>query len=164
MMHHLRYLSALLAALLLVACSSAPKFNTEAVESGLTPRQAAGETTLQRGKKVLWGGMIVTSNNLEGRTAIEVLAYPLDGNHFPQTDQPPYGRFMLLHEGYLETVDYAPGRLISAVGRFEGTRSGRIGQSEYLYPLMQAEQLHLWPRNGKGNTRFHFGIGVILGN
>lgn len=161
-MQKLNALALLLTAVLLNACSST-RFDTTDVVTSLTPQQAVSEGTMQRDKLVLWGGMIINSTNLEDQTRIEVLAYPLDSDHYPQTDQAPYGRFLLLHDGYLETVDYAPGRRVTVVGRFDGTRSGKVDQSEYTYPVVQAQQLHLWPKGEKGNTRLHFGIGVMFG-
>jgi outer membrane lipoprotein len=154
----------LLVALALGACAGGPKFVTDDVDTSLTPQQALKEQALQQGKRVLWGGMIINSTNLKEQTRIEVLAYPLDSDHSPQTGKAPYGRFLLFRDGYLETVDYAPGRLISVVGRFDGSRRGKVDQSEYIYPVVQAEQLHLWSKGGKGNPRFHFGIGVVFSN
>ena len=149
---------------LLVACSAGPKFALDKVDTTLTPQQVIGEAGLHRGKEVLWGGMIINSTNLEKSTRLEVLAYPLDSDHYPQTGKQPYGRFLLLRQGYLETVDYAPGRLITVVGRIDGTRTGKVDESDYTYPVIQAEQLHLWSQGEKSNTRFHFGIGVVFGH
>ncbi|MGM0593760.1 MAG: Slp family lipoprotein [Pseudomonadota bacterium] len=156
----------LLLCLLLSACATGPEFITDGVETDLTPTQAASEAHLHQGKRVLWGGMIINSTNLETHTRLEVLAYPLDSSHRPRADQPPHGRFLMLQRGYLETVDYAAGRQITVLGRLDGTRTGKLDQSEYTYPLLRGEQLHLWPRQGRDSTnpRFHFGIGVRLGN
>lgn len=164
-MRELKRLALLLTgALLLAACANTAGLVTEGVDTSLTPQQALSEESLQQGKRVLWGGVIINSTNLEQQTRLEVLAYPLDSDHYPQTDKPAYGRFLLLREGYLETVDYAPGRLISVVGRFDGSRRGRVDQSDYTYPLVLTEQLHLWPRGGRNEPRFHFGIGVMFSN
>jgi outer membrane lipoprotein len=42
-----------------------------------------------------------------------------------------------------------------------GTRTGRVGEADYVYPVVAAKQLHLWPteRSGGGNSTF-FGFGV----
>ncbi len=163
-MSHFRTFLFLTLTLVLSGCAGGPEFKTDEVDMTLTPKQAVSEVSMQKGKKVLWGGMIINSTNLEGKTRIEVLAYPLDSDHAPQTSQSPYGRFLLFHDGYLETVDYAPGRQISVVGRFTGTRVGKVDESEYTYPVIQAEQLHLWPRGEKSSSpRLHFGIGVMFG-
>ena len=164
MRNRFKPLTLLAVSFFLAACAGGPKFALDKVDTTLTPQQVVSETGMHRGKEVLWGGMIINSTNLEKSTRLEVLAYPLDSDHYPQTDKPPYGRFLLLRDGYLETVDYAPGRLITVAGRIEGTRTGKVDESDYTYPLIQAEQLHLWSSGEKSNTRFHFGIGVVFGH
>jgi len=163
-MMHCRVPLLLFAALLLSACASGPKYPTEGVALTLTPQQAIAEADSQTGKSVLWGGMIVNSTNLEQRTRLEVLGYPLDSDQRPQTNQPPYGRFLLFKEGYLETVDYAPGRQITVLGRFSRVQSGKLDETSYTYPVVDAEQLYLWSKGEeKSEPRVQFGIGVIFG-
>ncbi len=152
------------AALLLTACASTPDFGRKNSASSLTPAQAVKAAERRKGEKVVWGGTIITSTNLKTETRLEILAYPLDSDHYPQTDKQAYGRFLLIKEGYLETVDYAPGRLVTASGTFDGVRKGKLDESEYTYPLVQAEKIHLWSKNGKSATQFHFGIGVMFHN
>lgn len=155
----------LLGALLLGACAGAPKFDTQGVDPGLAPRQAADLGSAAVGRRVQWGGAVVAVDNLERRTRLEVLAYPLDSRGRPQEDAAPRGRFLLLREGYLEPVDYAPGRLITAVGTVTGIEQGQVGEAPYAYPVLEADQLHLWPpaaRYRRQNPQFHFGIGVIF--
>ncbi len=157
-----RYI-ALLTSLLLSACATGPKYSTEGVELTLTPQQAVTEADSQRGKHILWGGMIINSTNLENRTRLEVLGYPLDSDQQPEIDRQPYGRFLLYQPGYLETVDYAPGRQITVLGRFNNIQDGKVDETRYTYPVIEAEQLYLWPRRGQpSEPRVQFGFGVIF--
>jgi outer membrane lipoprotein len=156
------FLIALLAALL-AACASEPPLKTEGVDKGLTPNEAA--TGTKPGARVLWGGVIVASTNLKEETQIEVLGFPLGDDQQPKTDDKPLGRFVVLHPGYLETADYASGRRITVVGSLTGTRPGRIGESDYTYPVVKPDRIHLWPRDSARQStepRFHFGVGVIF--
>lgn len=149
--------------LLLSACATGPKYPTEGVEVTLTPQQATAEADSHRDKRVLWGGMIINSTNLESRTRLEVLGYPLDSKQQPETDQQPYGRFLLFKEGYLETVDYAAGRHITVLGRFRGIEEGKVDETHYTYPVIEAEQLYLWSRRqAPSEPRVQFGFGVIF--
>ena len=151
--------------LLLAACASAPKFETAGVDTALTPRQAVTLGEAAVGRRVQWGGAVVAVDNLENRTRLEVLAYPLDSRGRAQRDGAPYGRFLLVRDGYLEPVDYAPGRLVTAVGTITGIEEGQVGAAPYRYPVLEAEQLHLWPQEQeyrRSNPQVHFGIGVIL--
>lgn len=153
----------LFAGLLLGGCATGPKYPTEGVEVALTPQQAIAEADTQQGKLVLWGGMIIDSTNLESQTRLEVLGYPLDSNQRPLTDQQPYGRFLLFKEGYLETVDYAAGRQITVLGRVSGVQEGKVDETSYTYPVIDAEQLYLWSRRqAQSEPRVQFGFGLIF--
>ncbi len=153
----------LLAVLLLAGCASGPRYPTEGVELALTPRQAASEIDTVRGKTILWGGIIISSTNLKDQSRLEILAYPLDSNQYPQTDSSPLGRFLLFKDGYLETVDYAPGRLISVRGPLTATEQGKVGDTRYTYPVVKTRDIYLWSRAGRSDPRVHFGIGVVFG-
>lgn len=148
----------------LVGCASGPKFDTSAVDKTLLPTAVAADIDAGRGRTAMWGGPIINSRNYENTSQLEVLAYPLNDAGRPQLDQSPLGRFLVQRAGYLETVDYAPGRLITAIGPVAGVRSGAVGDARYNYPVVEARQLHLWPRSEgaprSSNPQFHFGIGI----
>jgi outer membrane lipoprotein len=131
----------------------------------LTTQQVADSGTPMSGIRVLWGGVIVNSTNLTNRTRLEVLAYPLDSNHRPQTGKPASSRFLAYHQGYLETVDYAAGRQVSIVGAISGIEEGRLGEHSYQYPAIEAEKIHLWPvEQADSEPKVRFGFGILLHN
>ena len=154
-------LSSLNAALLLAACASGPGITTDGVNETVTPRQASAEIDALQGDQVLWGGMIVNSTNLENSTRLEVLGYPLDGSQQPQTSAEPSGRFLALEQGYLETADYRQGRLVTIKGVLSETQDGAIGEADYTYPVVQAEQIYLWPEEAaRRDSGINFGVGI----
>lgn len=116
------------------------------------------------GGRVLWGGTIVGARNLDDGTELEVLAYPLDRRQRPMTGRPAAGRFLILSDDYLETLDYAAGRLVTVLGARAGMREGRVGEAPYDYPVVRAESLHLWRPDAPqpSGPRFGIGIGVTL--
>lgn len=148
-------------------CATTPPLDIAGVDRDVTPLQATTRPAEARGQRVLWGGVIVASRNLASGTELEVLAYPLTTAGKPDRNADPTRRFLLSHAGYLEPVDYGPGRLVSAVGTVAGTRDGKVGETPYTYPLLEAEQVHLWPREPARRTdpavRFGIGVGVIFG-
>lgn len=147
---------------LLGACAGTPAFDTAGVDRALTPVMAAADTSA-RGRRVQWGGVIVAARNLSDRTQLEVLAYPLTGGGAPDPKREALGRFLLQRPGYLETVDFAPGRAVTAVGAVQETRRLRIDESEHTVPVLNAEQLRLWPRDYDSEPQLHFGIGISIG-
>lgn len=149
---------------LLAACASSPGFNTRGVDPSLTPEHVLDTASESVGKTVLWGGIILNTSNRADNTLIEVLTYPLDRQHRPQRDLEPMGRILIENPGFLEPAIYAQGKLISVVGTLGSPVHGNIGMSSYDYPVVQAQQVHLWDtQNEKGRSNIHFGIGIGIG-
>lgn len=147
--------------MLLAGCASAPPLDTDGVNRMLTPLVAASSSGQLAGQRVVWGGTIVQARNLRDRTELEVLAYPLDAGLSPDTSAQAQGRFLANKAGYLETVDYAPGRDVTLVGTVRGVRSGKVGATRYRFPVVTVQQLYLWPvRAGRQGPNVHFGVGV----
>ena len=149
--------------ILLTGCASTPKFDTKNVDQSLTPQSVNAEPAIAKGKTALWGGTILYTQNLKDYTQIEVLAYPLSSYHQPQVQDKPLGRFIIRHQGFLEPATYAQGKLITVMGIIGDSKKGKVGDSTYIYPVLNSQQLHLWsPTNADPETSFHFGIGIRL--
>ncbi|MBK1672807.1 hypothetical protein CKO35_05725 [Ectothiorhodospira shaposhnikovii] len=157
-----------LSAFVLAGCAAGPRFDPGQVDAGLTPAMATHEDQVLAGTRVLWGGVIVHAHNREDVTEFEVLGYPLGRSQGPDTSRPAQGRFLAQVPGYLETVDYEPGRRLTVTGRLKDAVSGKVGDSPYVYPRVEVDDLHLWPRDppypASGAPRFNIGIGVIFRN
>lgn len=146
-----------------MACAQLPKFDRSGVDKSLIPTHVASDIKNLKGKAVMWGGTILSGNNLKDATRLEILAYPLDEDGWPERNQKPLGRFFLTQKGYLETADYANGRVITVVGTVSGIKQGKVGESPYTYPIIQSRQLHRWDNiDRKSSTGFHFGVGVMF--
>jgi outer membrane lipoprotein len=155
-------ISIVVAALQLQACSSQPVI--PAADRTMTPQQAVatqpppGDTLLQ------WGGIVIETRNLRETTEIQVLAYPLDEAGHPDTKTNSIGRFIAQLPGYLEPVEYAAGRQVTATGKFSGVRQGRVADSNYPFPLLLCDEIALWPEHKpRSKPRIHFGFGASSG-
>ena len=143
------------------ACASGPRYDTARYSTSITPALAVENNAALRDKEVLWGGLLINSINKDDATQLEILAYPLDSTQRPDTDLSPQGRFLAVKSGYLETVDYSEGRLVTVAGKLTETRSGQVGEAAYVYPVVEAESVHLWPKASDApKTRVQFGIGI----
>jgi outer membrane lipoprotein len=151
--------------LLLSACASGPGFDTTQVDLAATPRSAITEIPVASGQTVLWGGVILNIRNQESITRLEVLAYPLNRQQLPLRNQDPLGRFILEHPDFLEPTSYTEGRMVTIVGSVARSETGKVGGTDYVYPVIEANELHLWSRDSEKNTfsNIHFGIGVGIG-
>ncbi len=147
-----------LVAIFLTACATSPNFDTAGLDATIIPQTAVSEMQTLQGESVLWGGVVITSSNLKDSTQVEILAYPLNSNQRPNRDQKPLGRFLAVHAGYLETTDYASGRLITIRGTLSDNRTGRVGEAEYTYPVVNITQLHLWSDSSGSQVQFGFGL------
>ena len=148
---------------LLTSCASTPDFDITQVDQSLTPQSVIAEAEHNRGKTAIWGGTILDIRNLKDSTRIEILAYPLNTSHRPLLESKPLGRFIILQQGYLEPSTYAPGRVLTVLGKVRGSQSGNVGESTYTYAVINSEQLHLWSLDsGRNRTSFHLGVGIGL--
>lgn len=151
--------------LLATACATSP-MDTSAVSSRATPSQAVESMSELAGKRIQWGGQIISIRNKERTTLVEVLSYPVGGDGVPDTRGKPTGRFLLRREGFLEPRDYASGRFVTTVGTVESLVKITVEETELVIPLIHAEQLKLW-EEGYGHPgrepRFGFGVGIGIG-
>ncbi len=157
----------LLALVLAAGCATSPPLATEGAAVSVTPEQARAGMDRLEGTRVLWGGVVVASTNREETTRLEILAHPLDRRQRPRTQAQSGPRFLAIHQGYLETADFAPGRSVTLTGPLVGLHEGQVGEAPYTYPVVAAEDLHLWPTPEQGRQsppRFHFGLGVLFGS
>jgi outer membrane lipoprotein len=163
-MRYLMTVSTLLSLLLLAGCASSPKVASDA-ERGITPKQALSQELSASATPLQWGGVIVETRNLSDATELQILAYPLKSNGQPDVSESPTGRFIAQRPGYLESVDYRKGRQVTATGSLIEKRAGRIGEADYTFPVLQADELVLWPEQStrKANPRVNFGLGVGSG-
>lgn len=150
----------------LAACASGPNYNTKEVDTRLSPAQLVAAPAAHAGQRIIWGGVIINTRNQSGYTEMEVLSYPLDSVQRPDISMGEQGRFLVRHPGYLEAVDYAPGRQITVRGKFDKVLDGKVGEAAYTFPMVQSEDVYLWPRDGTAGSspRVHFGVGVIFGH
>lgn len=149
----------------LTACATAPKLNLQNIDKTVMPQNVVDDVEVHKSKKILWGGAIVRSQNLSQNTLIEILAYPLSSNLKPKIKAKPMRRFLAEFPGYLETVDFSPGRLITITGTVNGLQSGSIGEASYIYPFVKIDEKHLWSiESAESESNVHFGFGIMISN
>lgn len=164
-----RWTNPLLTALLtavMTACATTESLTISPDETVVQPYQvsAAGADT---GRRVAWGGTVIRVENRSERTRLEMLAFPLGSDGVPDTGRSPTGRFMADYRGFLDPVDYAPGRRATLRGRITSSHSGKVGDAPYQYPVIEVEEVRLWisgrSEGGWWPPQLHIGIGVYGG-
>ena len=163
--HYVCRLFGPLAAVVLVACAPAPIYKAAPSAVIVTPMQVSQTPERYTSGDVIWGGRIVQVTNLSDHSEVEVLAYPLDNSQRPKANDSGNGRFIVVMHGYVEPLDYPSGSLITVSGKLNGSRAGKVGEADYVFPLVNAVQSHVWTQKEmqQGRTNISFGVGVAGG-
>lgn len=150
--------------LLVVGCASSPvALEGEQIEAFGPAHVLDGQSG--PGDRVVWGGRIVGLRNLPDETEIHLVSYPLDRGDRPRVDREPGVRFVLRQSGFLEPVQYAPGRYLTVLGTVAGLEPVAVDEHLLDQPVIVAERIHLWPadiRSWQARTRFSIGVGISL--
>ncbi|MDD3581300.1 MAG: Slp family lipoprotein [Desulfobacca sp.] len=99
-----------------------------------------------RGQTVLWGGVIEKTTPKEGNTELEIVQKNLGRQHRPKDGDTSLGRFLVNYFGFLDPAIYQEGRKITVIGEVQGLEVRKLGESDYRYPVVDAVNLHLWPK------------------
>jgi outer membrane lipoprotein len=96
------------------------------------------------GVVVIWGGQVIDTLNEEGLTLIKVLQIPLDYAEMPEDEEGSQGRFIARVDGYADPEVYRKGRMLTLAGKIAGKKIEPLGSMEYVYPLVDVKEIHLW--------------------
>lgn len=151
----------LLAALLASGCAT-PVFKNVANRIDATPVDVQRAPERYTDAEVVWAGRIIAVDNRETTTEVELVGYPMDRAQRPLPEARTEGRFILVLPGYVEAYDYPSGRYVTVHGRLIGSRVKPIQERDYVFPLVRAEAVHLWP-SGFQFDRPSISIGVGVG-
>jgi len=142
---------------MLSACTKT-KLNTDNTAQVSEPRLVSLEDDLN--KTYLWGGEILTIENLKETTEITILSYPLDNNEKPKYSKQSTGRFIASYSGFLEPTDYNQGKLVTVIGSLKEFKQDKVEQADYQFPVLAVEQIKL---QGKATNRYRLPISIGIG-
>lgn len=100
-----------------------------------------------KGKLFILGGIIAGSKITDEGTILEAMYVPVDSDGYLKGSRSQEGRYLAIFPksaGYLDPMIYKRGRSISMAGDFVGTRTGKLDESNYVYPVFSIVQIHLW--------------------
>ena len=149
---------------LLTACVS-PPFSSNGIARDVSPLDVLQDDAIEVGQRIMWGGVVVSSNNSSEGSQLELLTYPLDYLQRPDANLRSTGRILINSTQYLETLDFTTGKRVTAVGEFAGTATGKVGEAEHVFPMMNASDIHLWTADEYYNSvPVSIGIGISISN
>lgn len=112
------------------------------------------------GEIVLLGGKIIATQNREGTTELTILHLPLNNSDRPKDTDRSEGRFLVIADRFLDPAVYTRGHWITVVGELVSSEKRLIGELEYLYPKIKAQEIKLWEPTEIIGPRIRFGIGI----
>ena len=134
--------------LLLTSC--APVLNRDFMSSGIyniPPSGILEDPASFSGKLFIMGGVIVDTKVTADGSLIEAIFVPVNALGYLKDIAVLDGRFLALYpkgKGLLDPLIFHMEREITVAGEFKGTRSGRIDEMEYTYPLFEIKDIYLW--------------------
>ncbi len=137
---------ALLPPILLAAGCGSPisKSVRKAADPEISFGQLRQQPSAYEGRVVLLGGEIIRADNRQEGTTIEVLQKRLDRRSRPRDEDETGGRFRVFADRFLDPVVYSPGRRITVAGTVLGGCTEKIGEVDYVYPVLRAREICLW--------------------
>ncbi len=111
------------------------------------------------GKTVIMGGNIVKSTNSQEGTYIEVVEKALDFRGRPKHTDRSQGRFIIFHEGFLDSVIFSEDRNVTVAGEVLGKTVRPLGEIDYSYLLIKSREIHLVKPGERFPVQFGIGIG-----
>lgn len=131
---------------LLGGCAGNPPQGLEdTLPDAPAPRAVQSEPERYLGQAVRWGGEILGVHNQAGATEVELYDRPLSDNAEPRPEGGDGVRFIARIGGFLDPVDYKPGKRLTVRGRLAPAVTRAVGEYPYRYPVVDAEVFHLWP-------------------
>ncbi len=99
-----------------------------------------------KGRLFILGGIIVNTTITSSGSLIEAIYVPVNSRGYLKNVEAPNVRYLALYQGkeILDPMIFREKLEITLAGEFIGTRSGKIGEMDYIYPLFEIKELYLW--------------------
>lgn len=108
-------------------------------------RELLRNPNLYKGKTVILSGVILECKAVFDGTLCEVLQIPVRPGMRPDSADRSEGRFMAHSRQFLDPVVYSRGRQVTLGGVVSGEHRKMVDEREYRYPLIEVEEIYLWP-------------------
>jgi outer membrane lipoprotein len=140
---------ALIAIVFVFFISCAPVLTSSVMQRGIYDvdfSELRQSPVLNKGKLFILGGVIVKTTLTKEGSLIEAIYVPVDSRGYLKSYGTSNERFLALYRGtkLLDPLIYSEKREVTIAGEFIETRKDTIGEMEYVYPLFEIKEIHLW--------------------
>jgi len=142
----------------LVGAGCAPVISQQFREQVGTPipfEHLAQNPDFYRGRLVLLGGYLLETENTPDGTLLTVLQAPLGYRDQPDSRELSQGRFLIRSTRFLDPAIYSKDRRVTVGGAVAGSQQRELGSGTYKYPVIDAQQLYLWPKDVYYGTPYY---------
>ena len=141
----IRYLTIAAAVVVVSACASRYPQTIRTDDTNLVAfSEAKRQAEVHEGRPARWGGVIADVRNSDDGTRIEVVNFGLNNFGRPRASDESQGRFVVYVNEFIDPEIYQRGRMVTALGEFQGLEEGQIGDFRYDYPVLAASGVELW--------------------
>lgn len=139
------------ATLLMVVCGCAYPISQEMrakANPDLTYPMVARNPLQYKGATIIWGGIVDREQNQAGETVLTVLETQLNYSGVPEDAVYNRGRFIarIAKSEDQDLEAYGERKKIILAGKIIGEKTKEINGKQLSYPVVQVEELHLFPR------------------
>ncbi|MGR9116352.1 MAG: Slp family lipoprotein [Gammaproteobacteria bacterium] len=117
-----------------------------------------------QGKTMRWGGILLEAENGKTATTLHMLGYPLMYNGRPDVTAVAEGRFIININEFLDPAVYTKGRELTVTGRLLELKERPIGRKSLALPVIEAQQIYLWPKESRRRYYGYCGYSPFYGN
>lgn len=128
--------------LIMSACTTVQPFPVPAANPPLA--SVRDNLTAHQNQHVVWGGTILSIDVKQTQSLVSILAKPLDNNGQPIQSDKSDGRFLARFSGFRDPAVFAVGRSLTIAGTVQGGETLKIGEYDYLYPVVEVADYRLW--------------------
>lgn len=140
---------AVLSTLVISACTLVP----EQLKGEYTPLEPGDVTQQDLETEVRWAGVILDTRPEDGHTCFEILSRQLDRSMRPKNIDQSDGRFIACKRGFYDPEVFKKKREVTLTGHIIHVDKRKIGDYDYLFPVVDIEFMTLWP---KRRDRVHY--------
>jgi len=133
----------------LVACSSLPKTIQDPPSYDLQLDHVAGQAAVHESSAVRWGGKIVSVNNDNQQSLVQIVHFPLNSYGKPIVGKESQGRFLVQTAEFLDPEIYKVGRLATFSGVILSEQTRLVDKKTLYLPVIQMRESHLWLQQPK---------------
>ncbi len=131
--------------ILAASCSVISKDLRRTVREDLGFRALLEHPERYKGSTVLLGGYILETRNLPEITELVVLQAPLSFRDEPGPKDASEGRFIALHNGFLDPEIFSENRKVTVAGILTGIQTETVNNHPHPHLVIKSRETYLWP-------------------